>query len=114
MSKTMLALNAGSSSIKFGLFDMTGARPVHLFAGEIMDTGNKPQLTVKDMQGRSVLDRDWPAPRKQADILNDILEWTDQKTASGGLAAVGHRIVHGGSQFVAPVQRARPSTNWRA
>ena len=27
MSKTMLALNAGSSSIKFGLFDMTGASP---------------------------------------------------------------------------------------
>ena len=100
----MLALNAGSSSIKFGLFDMTGARPVHLFAGEISDTGHKPHLTVKDMQGRSVLDRDWPAPRKQADILNDILEWTDQKAGSGGLAAVGHRIVHGGSQFVAPVR----------
>jgi acetate kinase len=104
MSKTMLALNAGSSSIKFGLFDLTGARPVHLFAGEISDAGNKPHLTVKDMQGRSVLDRDWPAPRKQADILNDILEWTDQKAGSGGLAAVGHRIVHGGSQFVAPVR----------
>ncbi len=104
MSKTMLALNAGSSSIKFGLFDMTGARPVHLFAGEITDTGNKPQLTVKDMQGRSVLDRDWTAPRKQADILNDILAWTDQKAGNGGLAAVGHRIVHGGSQFVAPVR----------
>jgi acetate kinase len=91
MSKTMLALNAGSSSIKFGLFDITGARPAHLFAGEISDTGHKPHLTVKDMQGRSVLDRNWPAPRKQADILNDILEWTDQKARSGGLAAVGHR-----------------------
>ena len=104
MSKTMLALNAGSSSIKFGLFDLTGARPSYLFAGEISETGHKPRLTVKDMQGRSVLDRDWPAPRKQADILNDILEWTDQKTGSGGLAAVGHRIVHGGSQFVAPAR----------
>jgi acetate kinase len=104
MSKTMLALNAGSSSIKFGLFDMIGARPAYLFAGEISDTGHKPHLKVKDMQGRSVLDRDWPAPRKQTDILNDILEWTDQKAGSGGLAAVGHRIVHGGSQFVAPVR----------
>jgi acetate kinase len=45
-----------------------------------------------------------PPPRKQAAILNDILEWTDQKAGSGGLAAVGHRIVHGGSQFVAPVR----------
>jgi acetate kinase len=76
----------------------------YLFAGEISETGHKPRLTVKDMQGRSVLDRDWLAPRKQADILNDILEWTDQTTGSGGLAAVGHRIVHGGSQFVAPAR----------
>ena len=79
-------------------------RPAYLFAGEISDTGHKPHFTVKDMQGRSVLDRNWPAPRKQADILNDILEWTDQKAGSDGLAAVGHRIVHGGSQFVAPVR----------
>jgi acetate kinase len=104
MSKTMLALNAGSSSIKFGLFDIADTEPAHLFAGEVSDTGHKPHLTVKDMQGRSVLDRDWPSPRKQADILNDILEWTDQKVGSDGLAAVGHRIVHGGSQFVAPVR----------
>jgi acetate kinase len=104
MPKTMLALNAGSSSIKFGLFSMAGAEPSYLFAGEVADIGDKPHLTVKDMDGRSVLDRDWPAPRKQADILDDILGWADQNAGSGGLVAIGHRIVHGGSQFVAPVR----------
>jgi acetate kinase len=104
MSKTMLALNAGSSSIKFGLFGMDGAEPAYLFAGEVADIGDKPHLTIKDMDGRSILDRGWPRPRKQEDILDDILGWTDQNVGSGGLAAIGHRIVHGGSQFVAPVQ----------
>jgi acetate kinase len=104
MPKTMLALNAGSSSIKFGLFSLAGAEPSYLFAGEIADIGDKPHLTVKDMDGRSVLDHSWPAPRQQADILDDILGWTDQNAGSGGLAAIGHRIVHGGSQFVAPVR----------
>jgi acetate kinase len=104
MSKTMLALNAGSSSIKFGLFDMTGATPTYLFAGEVADIGGKPRLTVKDIDGKLVLDRGWPTPRKQADILDDILGWTDHNAGSGGLAAIGHRIVHGGSQFVAPVR----------
>jgi acetate kinase len=104
MPKTMLALNAGSSSIKFGLFSMAGAEPSYLFAGEVADIGDKPHLTVKDMDGRSVLDRDWPTPRKQADILDDILGWADQNAGSGGLVAIGHRIVHGGSQFVAPVR----------
>jgi acetate kinase len=96
MPKTMLALNAGSSSIKFGLFGMAGAAPACLFAGEVADIGDKPHLTVKDMHGKLVLDRNWPAPRKQEDILDDILGWTDQNTGSGGLAAIGHRIVHGG------------------
>jgi hypothetical protein len=39
MSKTMLALNAGSSSIKFGLFGMARAEPTYLFAGEVADIG---------------------------------------------------------------------------
>jgi acetate kinase len=107
MSKTMLALNAGSSSIKFGLFGMAGPEPTYLFAGEVADIGDKPHLTVKDLDGSNVLDRSWPAPRKQADILDDILAWTDQNAGSGGLAAIGHRIVHGGSQFVTPVRLDR-------
>jgi acetate kinase len=104
MPQTMLTLNAGSSSIKFGLFGMAGAEPKYLFAGEVADIGDKPHLTVKDMDGKRVLDRGWPAPRKQEDILDDILDWTDRNAGSGGLAAIGHRIVHGGSQFVAPLR----------
>jgi acetate kinase len=104
MPKSLLTLNAGSSSIKFGLFGMAGAEPKYLFAGEVADIGDKPHLTVKDMDGKRVLDRGWPAPRKQEDILDDILNWTDRNAGSGGLAAIGHRIVHGGSQFVAPLR----------
>jgi acetate kinase len=104
MSRTMLALNAGSSSIKFGLFGVAGAEPEYLFAGEVADTGGKPHLTVKDGDGKRILDRSWSAPRKQEDILDDILAWADQNVGRGGLAAIGHRIVHGGSQFVGPVQ----------
>ena len=101
MSKTILALNAGSSSIKFALFDLADA--TQRFAGEVADIGNKPRLKVKDIKGKTVLDRDWPEPRKQEDLLHDILDWVD-KNADSGLAAIGHRIVHGGSHFVAPVR----------
>jgi acetate kinase len=104
MSKTILVLNAGSSSIKFGLFSMADAAPAQLFAGEVADIADKPHLTVKDPHGKVVLDRDWPRPTKQADLLDETLAWADQNAGSGGLAAVGHRIVHGGSHFVAPVR----------
>jgi acetate kinase len=107
MSKTILVLNAGSSSIKFGLFSMAG--PARLFAGEVADIANKPHLTVKDPHGKVVLDRDWPGPVENADLLQEILVWADQNAGGGGLAAVGHRIVHGGPHFVAPV-RLDPKT----
>jgi acetate kinase len=103
MSKTILVLNAGSSSIKFGLFSRADATE-QLFAGEVADIADKPHLAVKDPHGKVVLDRDWPEPRKQADLLQDILAWADQNAGNGGLAAVGHRIVHGGPHFVAPVR----------
>jgi acetate kinase len=104
MPKTILVLNAGSSSIKFGLFDIANTSARHLFAGEVADIGDKPHLTVKDMDSKIILDRSWPLPRKQEDILHDILGWTDQRTGTDGLAAIGHRIVHGGSQFIAPAR----------
>jgi acetate kinase len=104
MPKTILVLNAGSSSIKFGLFDTTDTRATHLFAGEVADIGDKPHLTVKDRDGQVVLDRSWPRPRTQEEILHDILGWTDQRVGRDELAAIGHRIVHGGSHFIAPAR----------
>ena len=104
MAKTILVLNAGSSSIKFGLFDTADTCARHLFAGEVADIGDKPHLTVKDMDSKIILDRSWPLPRKQEDILQDILGWADERVGRDELAAVGHRIVHGGSQFIAPAR----------
>jgi acetate kinase len=101
MSKKILVLNAGSSSLKFGLFDTINTGAKHLFAGEVADIGDKPHLTVKDMNGKIILDRSWPLPRTQDDILHDILGWADERAGKDELAAVGHRIVHGGSQFIA-------------
>ena len=103
MSKTILVLNAGSSSIKFGLYSRADAT-AQLFAGEVEDIADNPHLTVKDPHGKVILDRDWPGHRKQADLLQDILAWADQIARNGVLAAVGHRIVHGGRHPIAPVR----------
>lgn len=104
MSKPVLTLNAGSSSIKFGLFDIEGSEPVGQFAGEVTDTTGKPQLAIKNRHGKPVFDRDWDTPRKPEDLLDDILSWVHDNAASDGLAAIGHRIVHGGPNFTAPVR----------
>ena len=104
MPKPILVLNAGSSSIKFGLFEAIDTRARHLFAGEVANFGDKPHITITDIDGKIILDRSWPHSRTQQDILQDILGFADQRTGKDGLAAIGHRIVHGGSHFVAPVR----------
>src|ERR1700760_283790 len=104
MSNPVLTLNAGSSSIKFGVFDIAESEPVYQFAGEVTDITGKPHLAIKNRHGKPVLDRDWDGPRKPEDLLDDILNWVHDNAASDGLAAVGHRIVHGGAKFTAPVR----------
>jgi acetate kinase len=104
MSNMVLTLNAGSSSIKFGMFDIAGSEPIYQFAGEVTDTAGKPHLAIKNRYGKSVFDRDWDTPRKPEDLLDDILNWVHENAASDGLAAIGHRIVHGGPKFTAPVK----------
>jgi acetate kinase len=111
MPKPILVLNAGSSSIKFGLFDTADALAKNLFAGEVADIGDSPHLTIKDLDGKIILERSWSLPRKQEDLLHDILGWVDQRAGNDGLAAIGHRIVHGGSHFIAPARLDQETIN---
>jgi acetate kinase len=84
MADAILALNAGSSSVKFGLFTLDAdANLTEVQRGEI-------DAAIAD-----------PSAPKQK--LADFLETVQDKLGDHALAAVGHRIVHGGSRFVDPV-----------
>ncbi len=83
MPDLVLALNAGSSTLKAGLFE---AMPEGLI----------------ELQRRTL---EAPGP----DSVADLLDWTQTAAPGGRLAGVGHRIVHGGLQFSAPV-RLDPAT----
>jgi acetate kinase len=101
---SILTLNAGSSSLKFALFD-TVAEPCATVRGEIeeLDAGSL-HMTAKDAKGVALADRRWPAGAGHpfADALHTLLEFTDAHLGADGLAAVGHRVVHGGADHIAP------------
>jgi acetate kinase len=108
-SGSILALNAGSSSLKFALFD-AGSPQSASVRGEIEDLGSQPHLIAHDMKGAVVGDQRWPdgaAPSFEA-ILTALLAFTDAHLGSGGLTAVGHRVVHGGARHIAP-ERVTPA-----
>jgi len=105
MSETILVVNAGSSSIKFQLFSVgAGDRLQRLLKGQIEGIGVHPHLVAKNGKGEGLIDRTWPAS-EVGDVpaaLGKLVEFL--RAEIGRLPiAVGHRVVHGGPDYSAPI-----------
>lgn len=98
MPGSVLALNAGSSSIKFALFEARGLRRV--LHGEVEGIGRSPHFVARDAAGAVVEDAAWP----HGDPLGRLLGFIDGHLGGEQLRAVGHRVVHGGTDFTGPVR----------
>lgn len=105
--KAIVSLNSGSSSIKFGVFRLDeGNHPVHSAGGKFEKIGIAPSLRIATDEGEVLLEKDWPdgAHLTHADLLDFLFDWATSHIASGTIVAIGHRVVHGGTRFVAPQQ----------
>ena len=99
----VLVLNAGSSSLKLRLFDLTGAAsPVRALArGAIERIGGQGTATFEAEGGPS---RSEPVEvPDHADAVQRALDWV-RSLGQGVIDAVGHRVVHGGERFTAPAR----------
>jgi acetate kinase len=93
----VLVLNAGSSSIKFSLFDVgdAAAEPRLLLDGELSDTA-KPQATLTLSQGdQPQQKRSVPGGEDNAAAIGSVLDAVASANA-GAVDAVGYRVVHPG------------------
>ncbi len=102
MTGDVLVLNAGSSSIKFELFGVEDNAPVSRFTGQVEGIGAAPRFTAKDAAGARVAERRWDdggAPTDHRGALGVIIDWLGDRR----VAAIGHRVVHGGPDLAAPV-----------
>lgn len=104
MTKPVLALNAGSSSLKFGLFEGRhgGQEPAPLATGSAYSEGEGFRFRAIAADG-SLLADDLLAANGQPDLVGRVLGWIEERFRGDQLAAVGHRIVHGGARFADPV-----------
>ena len=104
MPDAMLALNAGSSSIKFALFDR-GPGMAPRVRGEMEGIGTAPHFKARDPAGTTLAEQRWPDRTMDHDaLLGWLLQWVESHLGGATLAAVGHRVVHGGRDFTAPVR----------
>ena len=96
-------LNTGSSSVKFALYRWEGGAQLRCtYRGEIAGIAMHGRLYVSDANGAVVLDERYDIVDHEA-ALNCWLQWLDEQLSGQRLLAVGHRVVHGGIEFVAPV-----------
>jgi acetate kinase len=104
MSDAVLVLNSGSSSIKFAVFDVSAGEPVLLCKGLLDEHESAPLLTVSDPLGKKLHETRRAADDNSGGLFVDVLGWLDSYLGGKALAAAGHRVVHGGREFVDPVE----------
>ena len=102
MPGQILVINAGSSSIKFSIFDPGAGGALTARAhGQVEGIGTAPHLEVSDAQGRRLADQR-PAAGGHDGAIAAIHDWYAAHI-DAGFAGVGHRIVHGGVAYAEPV-----------
>lgn len=106
MLDAVLTINAGSSSIKFALFEIEPkAGPCLLNHGEIEGIGTAPHFLARDQGGTVLAERRWTdAAITHETVFAELLRWIDGHLGEARLVAAGHRVVHGGRRLVAPAQ----------
>jgi acetate kinase len=101
----ILAVNAGSSSLKFQLFAVEGAHLERRVRGQLDGIGTRPRLRASDTNGAVLIDHSWE-PETIADLpmaIAKVRSWL-RTLSDVTLCAIGHRVVHGGPDFDRPVR----------
>jgi acetate kinase len=105
MADIVLVVNAGSSSIKFCGFEPAAGGPRLLLKGQVESLFTEPHFKVSNAAGDRSDEYRWPAGTElgHAGAIGHIAGYLRSHGQQHRLAAVGHRVVHGGLEFAQPV-----------
>ena len=95
-------INAGSSSLKFSFYE--GER--RLLTGQVDGIGAHPSANAAGPNGEKVTPPDLgpKPPTTPSEVLPAVLPWARERLGDRRLAAVGHRVVHGGLRYSRPAR----------
>ena len=98
----IVVLNCGSSSIKFGVFDAADPGRIPGWNGKVQGIGGpQPDFGASTVPVRpAALGSTHPYAAALQLIRDEVLRWLDGRP----IAAVAHRVVHGGAKYFAPVR----------
>jgi acetate kinase len=95
-------INAGSSSLKFSFYE--GER--RLLTGQVDGLGARVSASATGPEGQSITPADFGAalPSTPSEVLPAVLPWARKRLGARRLAALGHRVVHGGLRHSRPAR----------
>lgn len=102
MADRVVTLNAGSSSVKFALFAADADWPRLIASGAVEGLGAKPRFRAAIVDG-DASDKPLAAKLTHKQAIAAIFEWIEDAYPLVAVSAIGHRVVHGGLSFAAPV-----------
>jgi len=104
MANQIAVINAGSSSIKFAVFHDDAGQSL-IFRGQVEKIGVAPSLMVENSEGDTLIENEWPAKEVNHQSATKIILQTAIALLGGEtVEGIGHRVVHGGTKFTAPVE----------
>lgn len=105
MSRQILVINCGSSSIKFGFYGGINQALTPINTGEIVAIGSNPILKVFNAKGVSIVEKRLKNGSNHTQAISALLDWSliTETDSPIEIAAIGHRVVHGGGLFDGPV-----------
>src|SRR5215472_11873536 len=106
MSDTILVVNAGSSSIKFQLFALkAGEELERRIKGEVEGIGSHPHMRAQGKDGETLVETAWETAGQEdgTAALDHVLDLLAKELEGEAPAAIGHRVVHGGTRFAKPI-----------
>jgi acetate kinase len=109
MERAIAVINAGSSSQKFSIFFDRNGEFHPLFRGQLDGLFTKPRFVVRNQAGETVDEKSWLEGTRlgHEGAIDHLFQWAnEQRKKLGGLrlAAVGHRVGHGGLKYCEPVR----------
>src|SRR5689334_601388 len=102
MVRQVAVVNAGSSSIKFAVFEDDADQTLR-FRGQVEKIGVAPRMAVTGPGGDTLVENEWG--EKDLDhrsATKVILQTTIGLLGGEAVEGIGHRVVHGGTTFTEP------------
>jgi len=105
MDDYALVLNAGSSSLKFCVYERPEKQDWRLESrGQIEGIGAAPRISARDAAGRVLIDKNLDGDvRDGIKALEILAMWLRSTYGNAHVVGVGHRVVHGGSKYAGPM-----------